>query len=47
MQACGVGTDLIDGVLRLSFCASTTVGEAERAAAILNETVQKDKDLTK
>ena len=47
MQACGVGTELIDGVLRLSFCASTTVGEAERAAAILNETVQKDKDLTK
>lgn len=47
MQACGVGNDLIDGVLRLSFCAHTTVEEAEKAAQILNKVVRADSEMMK
>lgn len=47
MQACGLKDDLIDGVLRISFSRESTVDEAEEAAAILNEVVRRDIDLTK
>lgn len=47
MQACGVGSELIDGVLRLSFCAKTTVEEAEEAARILNKVVRADSEMMK
>ena len=42
-----MGRELIDGVLRLSFNIHNTVGEAERAAEILNDVVRTDRELTK
>ena len=47
MQACGLGRELIDGVLRLSFNIHNTADEAERAAEILNDVVRTDRELTK
>ncbi len=46
MQACGVGPELLDGVLRMSFNIHNTEDEAERAAAILNDVVRTDRELT-
>ena len=47
MQACGIKENLIDGVLRISFCSNSTIPEAERAAEILNGAVRKDREMTK
>ncbi len=47
MQACGLDSLLIDGVLRLSFCSSNTIVEAEQAANILNGVVRENIKNTK
>ncbi len=44
MQACGVGGELIDGILRLSFCPENTEQEILEAAQILNSTVKNRRD---
>ena len=46
MQACGIGQDMIDGVLRISFNPHNTIEEVEEAATILNEVVETDRELT-
>ena len=47
IQACGIPSELADGVLRLSFCPENTVEEAERAAEILNRVVRIDREMMK
>lgn len=47
MQACGLKSNLLDGVLRLSFNPHNTLREAEEAAAILNKVVRVDRDMMK
>ena len=46
MTSCGVGDDLIDGVLRISFSKESSIEQAEEGARILNEVVRKDRELT-
>lgn len=43
--SCGVGEELADGVLRLSFSPETSVDEVEKAAQILNQTVRHRKEI--
>lgn len=45
MEACGIGQELIDGILRLSFCPENTLDEIVRAAEILNSTVRNRRDI--
>lgn len=45
ISACGIGADLLDGVLRLSFSPENTVEEARTAAEILNSTVSNRKKI--
>lgn len=45
MEACAVGDELIDGILRLSFCPENTVDEIKTAAEILNATVRHRRDI--
>ena len=46
MTSCGVGDDLIDGILRISFSKESSIEQAEEGARILNEVVRKDRELT-
>ena len=45
LQACGVGEDIIDGILRLSFCPENTEEEVWTAAEILNFTVSNRRNI--
>ena len=45
MEACSVGGELIDGILRLSFCPENTQEEIHAAAEILNFTVRNRRDI--
>lgn len=47
MQACGLAPELIDGVLRISFCTHNTAEEIEEAAGILNRVVRADSEMMK
>lgn len=43
--SCGIDEDTADGVLRLSFCPENTEEEVIKAAQILNETVNRRKEI--
>ena len=45
LEACGYKNDVLDGVIRLSFSSDSTMEEAVKALAILNETVKKLKGI--
>jgi cysteine desulfurase len=45
MQACGVGENLLDGILRLSFSPQNTPEEMEKSAEILNKIVKNRKEI--
>lgn len=45
MLACGIGEDVADGILRLSFGADNTEEEIRQAAEILNNTVKNRREI--
>ena len=47
IEACGYKSDVLDGVLRISFSTDNTFDEAEKAVKILNETANNLKGILK
>ncbi|MBO5066933.1 MAG: cysteine desulfurase [Clostridia bacterium] len=47
IEACGYGRDVLDGVIRISFCAQNTLNECYQAVEIINKTVEQLKGILK